>query len=184
MKTLQANAENFINELKGSRIYQHMGKDDLHCLLAMGRVVEYEAGELVIEEGSVSDDMYIVVNGSVVIEMDGGKGAVYVCTLGTGEIIGEAGLFIHVKRTASVRATEGSRLVRLARTSFFELLRSSPQSGIRFLFLIIYGLLGRLRESNAELAFERRLDMKQTDVDRMIDELIPSDARELLDSLK
>lgn len=184
MKVINPVPGDLAGHLEGSRIHSHMGPQDLSLLLAVGQLVEYETGEQVIEEGSESDDMYIVIDGTVVIEMDAGKGPVYVCTLGSGEVIGEAGLFIHVRRTATVRATEGSRLVRFPRSRFFDLLRKEPQCGIRFLFLIIYSLLGRLRDSNAELVFERRLDMRQDDVDRMVDDLIPPDARELLESLR
>jgi len=173
----------YVQDLDETRIYKHLGERDLLALLKPGEVFEYEAGELIIEEGTASQDMFVILKGSAVIEMANKESNVYVCTLGPGEIVGEAGLFIHVDRTASVRAREGLLAVKISRAAFFSFLSTNSQGGIKFLFLIIYGLLGRLRESNEELVFERRGAMTQKEIDRLIDELVPLDTQDLLETL-
>jgi hypothetical protein len=46
--------------------------------------------------------------------------------------------------------------------------------------MIIYGLLRKLREANQELAFERRFDSDQSDIDALIAETMPRESQEIL----
>jgi len=50
--------------------------------------------------------------------------------------------------------------------------------------MIIYGLLTRLRSANEELAYERRGDASQDEIDAMIAELIPAETLEMLSTLQ
>lgn len=181
MVPLDSNLKQAITGIGDTLLARHMGSTDLLDFMGRGTLESYEAGELIIHEGDTSSDMFVILSGSAIIEMAGNETDIYVCTLGTGEILGEAGLFLRKNRTATVRASEGMKLIRITRASFFDFLRTNPQGGIKFLFLVIYGLLGRLRESNEELVFDRRLNMNQGDIDQLVAELIPSDTLGLLD---
>lgn len=173
-----------IARLASSRLGKHLSEPELSLLIKACDVKRYEAGELVIEEEAVAPDMFVILRNSVVIEMEGNESPVYVCTLGEGEIIGEAGLFINVKRTANVRAADGAVLMRLGRDAFLRVLKDHSPVGIKLMFMIIYGLLTRLRSANEELAFERRGDANQAEIDAMIAELIPAETIEMLSGLR
>ena len=184
MKDLPIVGSDIIPRLQKSRLGKHLTVSEMEMLIQACVLNEYEAGELVIEEGSIAQDMYVIIRNSVVIEMNGEAAPVYVCTLGEGEIIGEAGLFINVHRTANVRAADDARLLKLSRESFLGVLKNKAPVGIKLMFMIIYGLLTRLRSANEELAYERRGDASQDEIDAMIAELIPAETLEMLSTLQ
>ncbi len=184
MKIVNENHELVAKNLSTSLLGKHLDLDEIRILVDEAELIEYEAGEAIVLEKHASSDMFIVVRNTVVIEVGEGPEAVYVCTLGEGEVFGEAGLFVNVKRTATVRSSEAALLLRMKRLSFFNLLKSDSKLGIKLLFIIMYGLLYKLRLSNQDLALERRHEPHQSDIDRMIDELIPDDTTKLFADLK
>jgi CRP-like cAMP-binding protein len=80
--------------------------------------VELKAGEVVFEKGDVGESMYIIVDGRVRV-YDGDK---IINHLGEKEIFGELALLDPEPRSASVQAVEETRLFRLDRDTFFELM--------------------------------------------------------------
>jgi hypothetical protein len=47
-------------------------------------------------------------------------------------------------------------------------IRTSPAAGNKILMVIIHGLLRKLKMVNHELAFERKSDMDQDDIDQLV----------------
>jgi len=51
-------------------------------------------------------------------------------------------------------------------------IRSKPAGGNKLLLVIIYSLLRKLRAANQELAYERKADMDQADVDSLMADML------------
>ena len=88
----------------------------------------YEAGAMILSEGSNADSFYIVTKGTVeVILPRENQSDVVALQLGPGKIIGEMGFFHERKRRASVRAGEYSQVevLRLSYDQLDELLSQS-----------------------------------------------------------
>ncbi|KGE72034.1 cyclic nucleotide-binding domain-containing protein [Spirochaeta lutea] len=186
MNVISKDIDTIIPTLENSRLGAHLSREELEMLTGFCELRHYEPGETVIVEGSMGHEMFIVVDQTVVVEISAastGKNA-YVDTLCEGEIIGETALFVNAKRTAHVKAPDGAKLLVLSRPGFFSLLKERGKLGIKFLFMIIYGLIGRLRAANEELAFERRSDSSQGDIDDLIAGMVPDDALRALENLK
>jgi len=64
----------------------------------------YKDGDMIFEEGSSGDWVYVVLSGSVEISKTVGEKTFVLNTLGPGEIFGELSLIGDVKRTATTRA--------------------------------------------------------------------------------
>lgn len=73
-----------------------------------------EAGDQVIRQYDTSDSLFLVEAGEVLVASDG----VEVARLGVGAVLGEVGLFTQAVRTASVRTTTPSVLLRLTRDGY------------------------------------------------------------------
>ena len=131
----------------------------------------FDPGELVVAEGDASPCFFAVLEGSVVVEVRQNDRDVYICTLGRGAIFGEAAMFLKSVRTASVRVADPTVALQITRAEWMDFLRSHPREGNKALLAIVYGLLSKLRSSNQELAFERRGDAQQEDVDALVAEL-------------
>ncbi|MCK5198011.1 MAG: cyclic nucleotide-binding domain-containing protein, partial [Spirochaetales bacterium] len=116
---------------------------------------------------------YAVVEGSVRVSALESEGKdVYICTIGDGEIFGEAGIFMNVKRTASVTSCTETIVFRIERTQMLKFLKENPVAGNKFFMVMIYGLLKKLKEVNRELAYERKTDIDQDDIDALVNGLL------------
>jgi len=133
-----------------------------------GEIISFGEGELIIGEDEESPHVFFIVSGTVNIEVVGDNKDIYICSMGTGEFIGEAGIFQTLKRNANVRAASDSVMLRLGREKFHAFLKEKPAAGIKVLLIIIYSLLKKLSTVNHELAFERQFDIQQDDVDEII----------------
>ena len=131
----------------------------------------FDGGASIVREGEGSPSFFAVLEGTVVVEVLQDEKDVYITTLGRGSIFGEAAMFLKSPRTASVRAADPSVVLQIDRTIWMEFLREHPREGNKALLAIIYGLLSKLRSSNQELAFERRGDAQQDEVDSLVAEL-------------
>lgn len=175
------NREKLVPQLRKTRLFRYLTEEQIGRVTENARFYSFNDEERVIEENSTDDALYVVLKGFVVVRVRGTDEDVYICTLGAGEIFGEAGVFINVKRTASVVVQDSATLMRIDRRSFMRALNDNPQAGIKILLMMVYSLLRKLREVNAELAFERRGDEDQANVDAMIEEMMPTDAKDVLD---
>lgn len=159
--------------------FRYFDDSELDRLLNVGMILEYDSEEPIIVEGDVDQHFYGILEGTVSVtvhEKDGKD--VFICVLGTGEVFGEAGFFLNIKRTASVTAKDKTVVFRLNRKEMTALIRDFPAAGNKILLITIYGLLHKLRQANQELAYERKGDMDQLDIDDLVNGLLtPADAR-------
>lgn len=137
-------------------------------LLEHSEALEFEEGEIVVAEGEVSPFFYGIAEGTVSVSLGEEGKEVYVNSLGAGDVFGEAGLFMSVPRTATVRAQCRAVIVRIHRSELAGFLKRYPAAGNKMLIVFIYGLLRKLKLADQELAYERKSDMAQEDVDAMV----------------
>ncbi len=162
----------YLERLKKVMIFRYLDDDALKEILKIADVINYKKDDRIISEGELSQYLYAVLDGSVnVYVRQSDNKEVFLSTLDAGDVFGEAGMFLKVKRTANVVSVENSAVLRIDRKDLFGFFAEKSQSGIKMLMIIIYSLLKKLRESNQELAFERKSNLAQEDVDRLIDDL-------------
>jgi len=98
---------------------------ELVTRLFQPRLVEF--GQTIFAEGDRPDGMYVLVEGSVRVLVDHDGQEITVARLGAGEWFGETSLLDGSTRTATVRASEASRLLFLDRLVFDSLLELHPE---------------------------------------------------------
>lgn len=94
-------------------LFRGLSKGHLLPVLQNAKRIELDAGATAIEEGSVGRDLYVVVSGLMEVCRIKPGDCVSITTLGPGEIFGEIALLEAHTRTATVRATQPSVLLRL-----------------------------------------------------------------------
>jgi signal transduction histidine kinase len=87
--------------------------------------IEVPAGAQVIEEGSLSEDMYVVVEGELRVSKRGHDREVVLASLGPGEVVGEIALLDNAPRTASVTTATDATLIRIPAEAFEALIGDS-----------------------------------------------------------
>jgi hypothetical protein len=114
--------EALLAALTGWSMFDDVLPAGLLWLAQRGTVRQFPAGEPVMEKGSISDHLALVLEGDVQVLVDGDATVV----LGPGRAIGEIGVLTGRRRTASVRAgADGCRLLMLPSATFEDLLRRS-----------------------------------------------------------
>lgn len=174
MKT--ENRDEYDQLIKNVYIFKYLSDEERQKILEISTFMRCVPEEEIISEGDIKPYLYAVIRGTVnVLVREQERGDVFICAIGDGEIFGEAGIFLNVKRSAKIISTEESVILRIHRKQFLDFIKSYPAAGIKILMLIIYSLLSKLRESNQELAFERKADIDQDDIDSLVEGFMSGD---------
>ena len=94
--------------------------------------LEIPAGQAVFAEGDAGQAMYIIESGSIEL-MLASRGAEAIATLGPGEFFGEMSMFDEQPRFSSAVARQPTRLLRIERGDFADLLRQDIEIAISLL---------------------------------------------------
>lgn len=109
-------------------------------------------GKVIIQEGSHSEDMFVVVEGELRVTKAGSDREVVLATLGPGEVVGEIALLDRAPRTASVTTASPAKLIRIPAGAFETLLEDSRV--VRRMFGTV---TSRLRGIEETLRHEERM---------------------------
>jgi len=161
----------------GLMAFRYLSPAELEAITGMASFLRYGPDELVVGEGGLESYFYGILEGTVSVSVREGAPSgeskdVYMCALGPGDVFGEAGMFLKVKRTASVTSSDVSVVLRLHRADVGAFIKAYPSAGNKLLLVIVYGLLRKLRAANQELAYERKADLDQADVDSLLADMM------------
>lgn len=126
--------------LKSVDMFEGASEQVLADIAVILEEVEAPQGEVIFKKGDLGDSLYIIVDGRVRV-FDGG---VTIGTLGERDIFGELALLDPEPRSASVAALEDTRLFRLDREAFSELMAAN----IEIVRGVLHVLCERLRQGN------------------------------------
>ncbi len=108
--------------------------------------------EVIIEEGSMSDGLYVVTEGELeVTKMSAGR-SIALARVGAGAVLGEISLLDDVPRIATVRALTDVEYIKVPSDTFTELL-DNPKMVLRMLRTVT----SRLRETEGLVRSEERM---------------------------
>ncbi len=114
--------------------------------------IEVDAETTIIQEDSLSEDMFVIVAGELRVTKMGTDREVVLATLGPGEVVGEIALLDNAPRTASVTAISKSSLIRIPANAFEDLIEDSRV--VRRMFRTV---TSRLRGIEDTLRHEERM---------------------------
>jgi signal transduction histidine kinase len=138
--------------LRGLPYFADLPDGLLQAVCAGSEQVELDQGTVIIEEGTDSVEMYVVVDGELVVTKHTPEKEVELARLGPGEVVGEIALLDGAPRTASVAAVEKSTLIKVPMAAFEDLLKDSRV--VRRMFRTV---TLRLREIEETLRHEERM---------------------------
>ncbi|MEX2547452.1 MAG: cyclic nucleotide-binding domain-containing protein [Chloroflexota bacterium] len=103
-------------------LFARLGKSDLQSLGQLADEIDMPAGRVLMREGELGREMFVVVSGKVRVERQGKT----VAELGPGDWLGEMALLSEGNRTATVTTTEPTRLFVVAHREFHSLMYQMP----------------------------------------------------------
>ena len=145
----------YINILKQTDIFDGMNPTQLELVGSYCQEKSFSTGEVIIPEGSDSDELYVIVEGEVnvlvnpalVSDQREEREPVAIATLGRGQSFGEIALVDRGFRSASVRAKQKTQLLLLPREELIQLCDVYPQLGYRLMYNLAADLAFKMRNS-------------------------------------
>ena len=107
-------------------------------LMAAQEPVRYDAGKMIMQEGTGGAFMYVVLDGKVKITIKGGV----VARAGAGGVFGEMALVDQAVRAATATAETDCTLLAINRNAFLQLVKTSPAFGAA----LLAGLANRAKD--------------------------------------
>ena len=116
-----------IQILQSIPLFAHLAAPELDRLTELVREESFSAGQTIFRGGDPADALYVVVQGQVAILQEAvGQPLNRYAELGSGEWFGEMGLLNDSRRFASARAASDTRLLKLDKAAFLQLLDEQP----------------------------------------------------------
>lgn len=134
--------------LKAVDLFSEIPGRDLARIAQVTEELVVGRAESLMKEGELGDSLFILVEGEVEVR----KGRQAIAQLGPGECVGEMALLDSEPRSATVRAAEDVRVLRLDRDAFDELM----DGHVDIARGVIRVLTRRLRLTTAEAAVPLR----------------------------
>jgi len=129
--------------LKEIEIFEGLSVSELAAVASITEEMDNPPGDVVIQEASFGETMYLVIQGEVSVIKDlGGKNELELDRIMSGDYFGEMALFEDVVRSASIRTEQASRFLVLHKQEFNEIVREYPQIALE----ICKVLSGRIRK--------------------------------------
>jgi CRP/FNR family transcriptional regulator, cyclic AMP receptor protein len=148
--------EEIVEKLKQIPLFEEI-KDNseyINSLTEICRIREYKAGDVIIKEGDLGSEMYIVYEGGVEIKKRTRAGDDYTVVKLKAEynvFFGELALIDDDKRSATVAASEDSKFLVITKDSFLKLGNDQPEIGLPITRAIAKILAGRLRKTTSDM---------------------------------
>ena len=108
--------------LHGIPLFARLGKKEIERLGQLTEELDLRVGKVLMRQGDRGEEMFVVAAGKVVVERDGA----ILGERGPGSVLGEIALLSEGPRTATVTATEPTRVFVLGHREFHALMDEMP----------------------------------------------------------
>ncbi len=149
-------------------ILGQLNDEDAEWLARTGRIRTCKEGEVLINEGVATQDLYFVLDGEVGVQV---KGAGEVARLGRGELVGEMSFVDTSPPSATILAHGGARVLAVEKAAIDARLRRDNGFAGRFYKAIAIFLADRLRSTMGRMRSTEGLHRDQI-MDDELDESI------------
>ncbi len=148
-----------VNVLKQADIFYELTNTQLELVASICSERTYQASEVIFEENTPGDELYIIANGEVEILLDpaliGGSkegGSRTISTLRRGQSFGEVALVDEGLRSAGARAGQpDTHLVVIPRDKLMLLCDTYPQLGYRLMRNLAADLAMKIRHTDLQV---------------------------------
>jgi CRP/FNR family transcriptional regulator, cyclic AMP receptor protein len=130
------------DQLQGVQMFSACTEKELAQIARACDELAVESGAVIVEEGTVGEDFYLIGTGEAVVVRAGRE----VATVGPGQYFGELSLLDEAPRNATVTARTPMTLIRLRRREFSAVLDSWPGVAHK----LLQQMARRLREADEQ----------------------------------
>ena len=136
-----------VQSLRQVPMFRGIEPSRLKLLAFTSERIRFSAGQVFFSQGDAADAAYVILEGKADVVLESAGGEVKVAELGRNDLLGEMAILADTPRTATVRASEASAVLRIDKRVFLELLTQFPQMAIA----VMRELAHRVERTNAQL---------------------------------
>ena len=118
-----------LDRLRSIPLFAHLDEAALALIEQVANEFEAAAGHVLVERGRDGAGLFVLREGSVIVELPGGR----TVEQGPGEFFGELAILSDGVRTARVRAATQVRCLAIGRADFARLLEAEPRIAVAML---------------------------------------------------
>ncbi len=127
-----------LEHLSAVDLFSACSRRELEKVAKAGDEITMTAGTLIIDQGQMGREAFVVLDGQVLVKRNGRR----VATLGPGAVVGELSLLDHGPRTATVVCETDCTLLVIDQRRFIAVLDDVPAISHK----LLSSLAGRIRE--------------------------------------
>lgn len=133
-----------------SGLAQGMSRQDQEALAALCGTIELEADEILLDEGTESEQLYVIVSGSIEVRffLAAEESFQEICRLRQGAVVGEMAMLEDDVHSARTVALEKTTVLVFSNRELQIYLQQHPSIGYQFMFNLGRLLSRRLRFTN------------------------------------
>jgi CRP-like cAMP-binding protein len=130
-----------------------LSKQEAKKVIAVGTVLTCRAGEALIKQGELGNEMFILLSGAVEVRA-GDENGRPIARFDRGDIFGEVAFLSEVERSATVVALSYIQVLVLTQKLLLKLMKTMPEIACKMQFALSLILCERLAKSTGTLSIE------------------------------
>jgi len=143
-----ASTADIAETLRDVFLFKELTEPDRMMIAPYLEEVFFDEGEVICAEGDLGDSFYVVIEGEVKVT----RKTTFLTSIGKGGNFGEIALIGSGRRTATVTATERTRLFQLSAERFNQVIKSKPTMASRLVMPLLVRIGARLGDVTERLA--------------------------------
>lgn len=140
-----------VDILKRVSLFHGLEDSQLSKIVEYLEEKKYEKGEIIFEEGSPGNSLFIINRGRVEVRLKRGDLVLVLAELDDSSFFGELSLISDAPRSATCTALKDTTLYLLRREDFWKIVEKDPRIGVTVLKNLAWELADRIRETNKNL---------------------------------
>ena len=145
-KMLLFDAQSPFTKDNSPRVIDGFSEQECQTLLSFSTIIKCKKGFVIIQSGQVTQDMFVVIEGSISVEIPYKVNQPIL--LGPGQVFGEIAMLLHTPRSVNCVVEKDSKLAILSRQTFEKLLKVQPSLANKLLLNLARTLAFRLHSAN------------------------------------
>jgi hypothetical protein len=135
--------------IEGVPFFAGLNDEQVQKLFAIGDHVHFDKDEVILKEGSLNSNLYIILKGAArIVLANDSEESMELIEVGDGEVLGEVSLLIDAPHAATVTALEPTEVIQIERARLMKLTEEAPELAAQVWHQLAVSLGTRLRNTD------------------------------------